>query len=155
MKHAKTCPCHVHVCPCTKTAGLWKSVPHSVSKGQQLHLLQRANKRTEVRCLGLGETSLGYTCLRQVCTGVLGGARGTSELRTTHQPFQEGLLLPAFSVGGEGQAQLPPAAPPTLRELQSDDVSFFEYLEKIELYCSKENHNLGIFRERENFELLF
>ena len=24
-------------------------------------------------------------------------------------------------------------------------VSFFEYLEKIELYCSKENHNLGIF----------
>ena len=25
-------------------------------------------------------------------------------------------------------------------------VSFFEYLEKIELYCSKENYNLGIFK---------
>ena len=25
---------------------------------------------------------------------------------------------------------------------------FFEYLEKIELYCSKENHNLGFFRAR-------
>ena len=35
------------------------------------------------------------------------------------------------------------------------DVSFFEYLEKIELYCSKENYNLGIFRELENFVLLF
>ena len=35
--------------------------------------------------------------------------------------IQEGLLLPAFSVDGDGQAQLPPAAPPTLRELQSDD----------------------------------
>ena len=34
-------------------------------------------------------------------------------------------------------------------------VSFFEYLEKIELYCSKENYNLGIFRELENFVLLF
>ena len=32
--------------------------------------------------------------------------------------------------------------------LGSPFVSFFEYLEKIELYCSKENHNLGIFRER-------
>ena len=32
-------------------------------------------------------------------------------------------------------------------------VSFFEYLEKIELYCSKENYNLGIFRELENFVL--
>ena len=30
--------------------------------------------------------------------------------------IQEGLLLPAFSVDGDGQAQLPPAAPPTLRE---------------------------------------
>ena len=35
------------------------------------------------------------------------------------------------------------------------EVSFFEYLEKIELYCSKENYNLGIFRELENFVLLF
>ena len=38
---------------------------------------------------------------------------------------------------------------------QGRPVSFFEYLEKIELYCSKENYNLGIFRELENFVLLF
>ena len=36
-----------------------------------------------------------------------------------------------------------------------EQVSFFEYLEKIELYCSKENYDLGIFRELENFVLLF
>ena len=36
-----------------------------------------------------------------------------------------------------------------------EEVSFFEYLEKIELYCSKKNYNLGIFRELENFVLLF
>ena len=44
-KHAKTCPCHVHVCPCTKQLEVCgnsvqaQSVPHSVSKGKQLHLL--------------------------------------------------------------------------------------------------------------------
>ena len=32
-----------------------------------------------------------------------------------------------------------------IREAASS-VSFFEYLEKIELYCSKENYNLGIFK---------
>ena len=38
---------------------------------------------------------------------------------------------------------------------KTECVSFFEYLEKIELYCSKENYNLGFFRELENFVLLF
>ena len=52
----------------------------------------------------------------------------------------------ASEKGGESTAVT------SLREV---DVSFFEYLEKIELYCSKENYNLGIFRELENFVLLF
>ena len=35
-------------------------------------------------------------------------------------------------------------AKPSVRRFFQGSVSFFEYLEKIELYCSKENHNLGL-----------
>ena len=35
-----------------------------------------------------------------------------------------------------------------------EQVSFFEYLEKIELYCSKENYNLGIFLRTRKFRVV-
>ena len=40
-------------------------------------------------------------------------------------------------------------------KLLKSEVSFFEYLEKIELYYSKKNNSENVFRELKNSKVLF